>query len=90
MSDTDAWSRIGVTPMIGLNDTIPLNFSLADVDLLKQFGDEKGMALLSLWSMTRDHSCNASYVSPSCSSNNPATGQPNQVKDWEYTEQFMK
>ncbi|GGI92651.1 chitinase [Legionella impletisoli] len=89
-SDEQLWNRIGVTVMIGLNDTIPLNFTLEDVDTLKQFADEKQMGLLSLWSVTRDYPCSSNYVSITCSSLNPKTNQPNQTVDYEYSKRFAE
>lgn len=88
-SDELLWSRLEVTPMIGLNDTIPQNFGLADVDTLKAFAHEKGLRMLSIWSLTRDKSCNYTYASPLCSSQNPATGQPNQSQDYEFSLRFQ-
>lgn len=88
-SDQTLWHRIGVTPMIGLNDTIPLNFSLGDVSTLKQFAQQKQIGLLSFWSINRDHPCNSNYVSITCSSNNPSTKQPNQQTDYQYSLAFM-
>ncbi|WP_230578989.1 hypothetical protein [Coxiella burnetii] len=88
-SDETLWHRIEVTPMIGLNDTLPLNFSLQDAQALKQFAKEKNLGMLSFWSLTRDHPCNVTYVSNTCSSQNPAIGQPNQTVDYEYSLLFM-
>lgn len=87
-SDAEIWARLEVTPMIGLNDTIPLNFSLEDVETLKTFAREKGLGMLSIWSLTRDKPCNYSYASPLCSSQNPITGQPNQSFNYEYSLSF--
>ncbi|MFK3616262.1 chitinase [Coxiella burnetii] len=88
-SDETLWHRIEVTPMIGLNDTLPLNFSLQDAQTLKQFAKEKNLGMLSFCSLTRDHPCNVTYVSNTCSSQNPAIGQPNQTVDYEYSLLFM-
>jgi chitinase len=87
--DAQLWHRIEVTPMIGLNDTIPLNFSLNDVETLKQFAKQKGLGMLSFWSITRDHPCDNTYVSITCSSINPVTNRKNQEYDYEYTSKFL-
>ncbi|MES2998038.1 MAG: chitinase [Pseudomonadota bacterium] len=93
-SDATLWSRIEVTPMIGLNDTsndqVPQNFALpGDVKLLKAFAAANKINGLSAWSITRDHSCNDKWVSTDCSSQNPMTKKPNQAKDFEYSKYFM-
>jgi chitinase len=88
-SDDVLWSRLEVTPMIGLNDTIPQNFSLNDVDIVKEFAHEKGLRMLSIWSLTRDKPCNHTYASPLCSSQNPVTGEPNQSQDYEFSLRFQ-
>ena len=88
-SDSQLWPRLGVTPMIGLNDTIPLNFSLDDVDTVKAFAKQKKLGLMSLWSITRDHPCDNSYVSITCTSKNPQTGAPNQSVDYQYSSRFQ-
>ncbi|WP_133130190.1 chitinase [Legionella yabuuchiae] len=89
-SDEQLWNRVGVTVMIGLNDTIPLNFTLKDVDTLKQFAEEKQMGLLSFWSVTRDYPCSSNYVSITCSSLDPKTNLPNQTVDFEYSKRFSQ
>jgi chitinase len=83
-SEATLWHRMGITPMIGLNDTLPLNFSITDAQALKAFAIEKNIGLLSYWSITRDHPCNSSYVSITCSSQNPANQQANQEADYQY------
>jgi len=88
-SDQTLWHRMAVTPMIGLNDTRPLNFSLNDVSTLTAFAKLNELGLLAFWSVTRDHSCNSTSVSVSCSSNDPSTGLPNQQSDYQYSKAFM-
>lgn len=88
-NDNVLWQRIGITPMLGLNDTIPLNFTLEDVDTLTQFASDKQVGLLSFWSITRDHPCSSQYVSITCSSINPKTNSPNQTLDFEYSKRFL-
>lgn len=87
--DDAFWHRIQITPMIGLNDTAPLNFKLSDVDALKAFAKQKGLGMLSYWSMTRDHPCDDKYASAVCSSIDPTTGRANQKNDYEYAKRFL-
>jgi chitinase len=67
-----AWSRIGATPMIGQNDTVPERFSLADATTLLAFARSHHLLRLSMWSLNRDRDCGPNYanvevVSPNCS-----------------------
>ena len=83
-SDTVLWQRIGVTPMIGLNDTIPLDFTLTDAAALKQFAIQKNIGLVSFWSINRDNACAITYGSNTCSSQDPKTGKANQTTPYQY------
>jgi hypothetical protein len=77
LSDTDAWQRIAVTPMIGVNDTSSEIFTTADAGRLVTFARSKHLAWLSFWSAARDQQCSGgaqSWASPTCSS---ITQQPN-------------
>jgi hypothetical protein len=71
ISDTAAWSKIAVTPMIGVNDTSDEIFTLANAQQLAAFAGSKHLAWLSMWSAARDTECPGgaqSYASPTCSS----------------------
>ena len=63
-------TMIGVTPMIGTNDTKPEVFTLADAKILFDYAKTNNVGRLSMWSMTRDKQCpkTTSSASPSCSS----------------------
>jgi chitinase len=72
LSDATLWSKVGVTPMIGVNDTPGETFTLADAAALNAFAHEKGVGRVSMWSLNRDQSCGPNYVdtqtvSDSCS-----------------------
>ena len=60
---SNAWSRLGITPMIGPNDTPGETFTLADANTVRSFAASKGVGYLSFWEMGND---NSGY-----------TGQPN-------------
>lgn len=75
--------------MIGLNDTVPLNFSLKDVEILTNFALEKKLGLLAFWALTRDHPCDNAHVSSTCSSKDPQTGSPNQQTDYQFSQTFI-
>jgi len=53
-SDAQLWAMIGVTPMIGVNDTTSEVFRQSDATQLTSFAQEKGLGLLSYWALQRD------------------------------------
>jgi hypothetical protein len=57
LADADAWKRVAVTPMIGVNDTSTEVFRLADAQQLTEFAGGKHLAWLAMWSATRDQPC---------------------------------
>lgn len=72
-------AKIGITPMIGLNDTVPETFTTDDARQVVDFAKQTSyIGLLSMWSLGRDKPCPggaANRVSPSCS------GLPQQKQD---------
>ncbi len=71
VSDDAAWSKIAVTPMIGVNDTSDEIFTVANAQQLATFAASKHLAWLSMWSAARDTECPGgalSYAQPTCSS----------------------
>jgi chitinase len=48
------WNQIGVTPMIGVNDVRSEIFTVDDAQALEDFAREKGIGMLSMWSVKRD------------------------------------
>jgi hypothetical protein len=54
VSDSAAWPRIAVTPMMGQNDQADEVFTLADAQQLEAFAAGKHLAWLSMWSAARD------------------------------------
>ncbi len=53
-TDAQLWAMIGVTPMIGVNDTQSEVFRQADATQLTTFAQQKGLGLLSFWALQRD------------------------------------
>ncbi len=49
-----AWRMVGVTPMIGVNDVLSEVFTVDDAQMLEDFAREKGLGMLSMWSVARD------------------------------------
>jgi chitinase len=71
LSDAAAWAMIGVTPMIGLNDVTTEVFDQTEARELLAFAGQKGIGMLSMWSLNRDiQNPNGaiSYVEPTSSS----------------------
>jgi len=71
ISDDTAWSRIAVTPMIGVNDITDEVFTLANARQLEAFAASKHLAWLSMWSAARDTGCSGGAqmaAQPMCSS----------------------
>jgi chitinase len=68
-SESELWAMIGLTPMIGMNDTAPQHFSLDDAQMIVDFAVERGLGQLAMWSIHRDRACpaNASGVMNNCS-----------------------
>jgi chitinase len=55
---SNAWSRIGLTPDIGPNDTPGETFTLADANEVEGFAVQHGIGYLSFWEMGRDNPAN--------------------------------
>ncbi|HKD97588.1 MAG TPA: chitinase, partial [Micromonosporaceae bacterium] len=69
------YAMLGVTPMIGRNDTGPI-FSLADGTKLVNFANTNHIGLLAFWSVGRDNGgCPGGGVSPTCSGISQSTYQ---------------
>ncbi len=77
-------ARVGITPMIGVNDTPGETFTLDDAQVVVNYAlaNSNVVGLLAFWSVGRDNgSCSAS-VSPTCSGI--------EQKDWDFTRIFQK
>ncbi|WP_052418637.1 chitinase [Methanolacinia paynteri] len=68
-SDAEIWKRMGLTPMIGQNDMPGEVFYPKDATQLAEFAGEKGVGMMSIWSLTRDNgNCGRESVAdPLCS-----------------------
>jgi Carbohydrate binding domain/Glycosyl hydrolases family 18 len=65
---SDTYANIGVTPMIGQNDTSGEIFSEADAHTLVSWADGEHLGRLSFWSVDRDQACGGSASGlPACS-----------------------
>jgi chitinase len=64
---TSSFAGIGITPMIGRNDTPGETFTLANAKTLVGFASKNGVGRLAFWSISRDQPCSGGGVSPVCS-----------------------
>lgn len=64
-TESELWSMIGTTPMIGLNDITTEIFNLQDARETLEFAMEKQIGMISMWSINRDKAPNGTlnYVS---------------------------
>jgi chitinase len=84
--DATAWHKLGLTPMIGANDTPAETFDLQAARGLNAFVRDHGIGRLSMWSLNRDQPCPAgaaarktdssgdTEASDTCSGTSQATG----------------
>jgi hypothetical protein len=77
-------ARVGITPMIGVNDSAGETFTLDDAQVVLHFAlaNSNSVGLLSFWSMGRDNGGCSGTVSPLCSGITQ--------KDWDFTRIFQK
>ena len=71
LTTAQAYAKIAVTPMIGVNDDSAETFTLADAGTLAAWAKTEGLAWLSNWSATRDSQCSGgaqTFASATCSS----------------------
>ncbi|HEY4453311.1 MAG TPA: lectin [Pseudonocardiaceae bacterium] len=52
---SNAWSRIGLTPDIGPNDSAGETYTLADANNVESFASSHGIGYMSFWEMGRDN-----------------------------------
>lgn len=68
LADSVIWRKIGITPMIGVNDVAGETFYLDDASDLAAWASSHKIGRLAMWSVNRDKSCaNANDPLYSCS-----------------------
>lgn len=77
-------AKIGITPMIGVQDSVGETFTLDDAQVVVNYAiaNPNTVALLSFWSIGRDNGGCSGTVSPYCSGI--------QQKDWDFARIFQK
>src|SRR5713101_7307569 len=71
-------SALGITPMIGLNDTAPETFTLSNASAVRMYADSNSrVTRISFWSVGRDQQCSGpiTSASDSCSGVNQSMWQ---------------
>ena len=66
---TYTYGNIGITPMIGLNDTPTETFTYADAETVVAFAKSKGVRRVAFWALNRDQSCGAGDQAPGTCTN---------------------
>ena len=61
---TYTYGNIGITPMIGLNDTPTETFTYADAETVVAFAKSKGVRRVAFWALNRDQACGAGDEAP--------------------------
>ncbi|MCX5384949.1 hydrolase [Streptomyces sp. NBC_00083] len=78
LSDRAAWQRLGITPMIGVNDVKGETFTLDDAAKVRTFARDKGVGRVSMWVSYRDQKCadgvDSTVAQASCSGVDQAPG----------------
>ncbi len=82
-TDAELWAMVGSTPMIGQNDVQSEFFTVDDAASTRAFAETKGVGMLGMWSINRDHPC-ATETEWAQSSCNGRTD----LADWAYATVF--
>ena len=73
LSSAEAWRRMAVTPLIGVNSPATEVFTVSDAAKLAAFAGSKHAAFVSMWAVTRDRPCpdgvTANAESDTCAGN---------------------
>lgn len=81
-TSAELYAMIAVIPMLGQNDSPGEMFSFQDATRTAQYAKQKGLGLVSVWSLARDFPGMGDLAT--CSRN------PAQSQDYEYTTTFLK
>lgn len=69
VSPASAWSHVGATVMLGVNDVAGQRFTVADARGLAAFVARHGIARVSAWSLNRDAQCGGAFAQTGIVSN---------------------
>ncbi|MSW44466.1 MAG: glycosyl hydrolase family 18 [Actinobacteria bacterium] len=79
LTSAEVWQRIGMTPMIGQNDTIADRLDIEGARALHKWSRSRGVGRMSMWSANRDTACGGNIldtvVNNNCSGVDQEPGQ---------------
>lgn len=78
------WNKVGLTPMIGVNDVPGEIFDLEAARALNEFARSRGIGRISLWSLNRDRAC-GSAESDAAQPSNTCSGMDQDPGDFSVT-----
>ncbi|UXY17288.1 glycosyl hydrolase family 18 protein [Chitiniphilus purpureus] len=81
-TDAQYWGMLGAVAMIGQNDNPTEVFTLDDAKMVRDFGKQQGMAMMSFWSLGRDNG--------NCAGNTTANWQCSGIvqNQWDFSRIF--
>jgi chitinase len=87
LNSRQIWNRMGMTYLIGQNNSIGEEVTLADAAALNRFALSAGLRRVSFWSLNRDTTCGPSFTHQQIYSNNCSDAQsaPLQFSHLEFT-----
>lgn len=62
LNSAHLWRKLGVTVMIGQNDTAGERVSVADARAIAQLAADRGLGRMSTWSLNRDKQCGVTFT----------------------------
>jgi hypothetical protein len=62
LTDSQIWAKVGLTPMIGMNDITSEVFTQADAQKILAFAQQHGIDRISIWSLNRDYQNSAGAI----------------------------
>lgn len=74
LTSSAVWRHLGVTAMIGVNDTPGETFTTQDATALTRFASEHGMGRMSIWSLNRDAACTTATFTGAAVHSNTCSG----------------
>ena len=89
-SDAELFALIGVTPMLGLNDTAPETFFLSNIPTLTDFAKANGLALIGAWDLNRDFPLGPDSHNNDHTDVATCAMEPNQTQEYEFLKTFVR
>jgi chitinase len=81
ISSAQLWQKMGITPMIGVNDATDEVFEQSDADQVLAFAQQKNIGELAFWSATRDQEPPAGQYGEAVATNSGIMQTPSQFTE---------